>query len=207
MGVLALTDDWSARIAAAEATLTKVLSLAPNHAQAHLFLGIVQMFTKRAAQGIAECEQALAVEPNYAAAHAVIGFAKILLGRAEETETHINEALRLSPRDPTAYQWMIWVGLAKVQLNADTEAVIWLRRGLDANRNYSTAHFSFAAVLARVGKLDEARASVKAGLALDPNFTTRRYRDVASARSDNPIYLAGRDRLIEGMLLAGAPEG
>jgi TolB-like protein/Tfp pilus assembly protein PilF len=206
MGVLALTDDWSARIAAAEATLTKVLSLAPNHAQAHLFLGIVQMFTKRAAQGIAECEQALAVEPNYAVAHAVIGFAKILLGRAEETETHINEALRLSPRDTTAYQWMIWIGLAKMQLNADTEAVIWLRRGLDANRNYSTAHFSFAAALARLGELDQARAEVKAGLALDPNFTTRRYRDVASARSDNPIYLAGRDRLIEGMRLAGAPE-
>jgi TolB-like protein len=207
MGVFAFTDDWSARLAAAEATLTKVLSLAPNHAQAHLVLGSVQMFTKRAAQGIAECEQALALEPNYAVAHALIGFAKILLGRAEETETHVNEALRLSPRDTIAYQWMVWVGLAKVQLNADTEADIWFRRGLDANRNYSTAHFSFAATLARLGELDQARAVVKAGLALDPSFTTRRYRDVTSARSDNPIYLAGRDRLIEGMRLAGVPEG
>src|SRR6478609_9254203 len=50
-----MTDDWPARFAAAEATLTKVLSLAPNHAPAHGILGLVQMFTKRGAQGIAEC--------------------------------------------------------------------------------------------------------------------------------------------------------
>src|SRR5215831_5717689 len=31
-----MTDDWSARLAAAETTLTKVLSLAPDHAMAHL---------------------------------------------------------------------------------------------------------------------------------------------------------------------------
>jgi hypothetical protein len=30
-----MTDDWSARFAAAETTITKVLSLAPNHASAH----------------------------------------------------------------------------------------------------------------------------------------------------------------------------
>ena len=67
------------------------------------------------------------------------------------------------------------VGLAKAQLGADAEAVVWLRRGLDANRNYSVAHFDLAAALARLGELDEARATVQAGLALDPSFTIRRY--------------------------------
>ena len=38
-------------------------------------------------------------------------------------------------------QWLVWVGIAKVALNADTEAVAWLRRGLEANRNYSTRAF------------------------------------------------------------------
>ena len=31
------------------------------------------------------------------------------------------------------------VGVAKVHLNADAEALVWLRRGLDANRNYAFA--------------------------------------------------------------------
>jgi tetratricopeptide (TPR) repeat protein len=170
-------------------------------------LGFVQIFTKRAAHGIAECEQALALDRNLARAHALIGLAKFLLGRGAETESHINEAFRLSPRDTMANRWMVFIGLAKAQLGADAEAVMWMRRGLDANRNYSVTHFDLAAVLARLGKLDEARAAVNAGLALDPRFTIRRYRDVTYANSDNPTYRAGRERLIEGMRLAGVPEG
>jgi TolB-like protein len=206
-GTVALTADWQARLAAAEATLTKVMSLSPNHARAHLTLGVVQIATKRAAQGIAECEQALALEPNYANAHALIGLAKIFLDRAEETETHINEALRLSPRDTFAYQWMAHVGFAKMYLHLDSEAVAWLRRGLDANRNYSLAHFLLAAALALLGEQDQARATVQAGLAFDPTFSIRRWRGSAKAASDNPTYLAACDRAIEGMRSAGVPEG
>ena len=102
---------------------------------------------------------------------------------------------------------MAAVGFAKAQLGADAEAVVWMRRGLDANRNSSLTHLGLAAVLARLGELDEARAAVQAGLALDPNFTIRRYRDAINARSDNPTFLAGRDRAIEGMRMAGVPEG
>jgi TolB-like protein/Flp pilus assembly protein TadD len=207
LGAAVMTDDYSARFAAAETTITKVLSLAPNHASAHAILGFVQIFTNRAAHGIAECEQALTLDRNLARAHALIGLAKFLLGRGAETEPHINEALRLSPRDTFAHRWMVWVGLAKAQLGADAEAVVWMRQGLDANRNYSVTHFDLAATLARLGKLDEARAAVNAGLALDPRFTIRRYRDVTYANSDNPTYRAGRERLIEGMRLAGVPEG
>jgi len=207
LGASLMTDDRSAQLAAAETTITKVLSLAPKHASAHAILGAVQIFTKRAAQSIAEFEQALALDRNLARAHALIGLAKLFLGRGEETEPHVNEAFRLSPRDTFAPEWLIYVGLAKVQLGADAEAVVWLRRGLDANRNYSLAHFQLAAAFARLGKLDEARAAVNSGLALDPRFTIRRYRDVTYSNSDNPTYRAGRERLIEGMRLAGVPEG
>jgi TolB-like protein/Tfp pilus assembly protein PilF len=206
-GAAFMTDDWSARFTSAEATLTKALSLAPNHAMAHLFLGFVQLFTKRAAQGIAECEHALALDRNLATAHAVIGLTKVFLGRGAETEAHVNEALRLSPRDTFAHRWMLSVGVAKAQLNADAEAVLWMRRCLDANRNYSLAHFFLAAALTRIEELDQARAAVQAGLALDPSFTIRRFRDVTNAWSDNPRHRAGRDRWIEGMRLAGVPEG
>jgi TolB-like protein/Flp pilus assembly protein TadD len=207
LGAAVLTNDWSARFTSAETALTKALSLAPNHAQAHASLGFVQMMTKRAAQSIAECEQALALDRNFARAHALIGLAKVYLGRGAETEAHVNEAFRLSPRDNLAPRWMLYVGLAKAQLGDDAEAAIWMRRSLDANRNYSATHFDLAAVLARLGRLDEARASVNAGLALDPRFTIRRYRDVTYSNSDDPTYRAGRERLIEGMRLAGVPEG
>lgn len=205
LGASSMTDDRSAQLAAAETTITKVLFLAPKHASAHAILGAVQIFTKRAAQSIAEFEQALALDRNLARAHALIGLAKLFLGRGEETESHVNEAFRLSPRDTFVPEWLVYVGLARAQLDAGAEAVVWLRRGLDTNRNYSLAHFLFAAELARLGKLDEARAAVNSGLALDPHFTIRRFRDVTF--SDNPTYRAGRERLIEGMRFAGVPEG
>jgi tetratricopeptide (TPR) repeat protein len=206
-GAAIMTDDWSARFSSAETTLTKALSLAPNHALAHMLLGIVQVFTKRMAQGIAHCEHALALDRNLASAHSVIGAAKVFLGRGAETEAHVNEALRLSPRDTLAHRWMAFLGFAKAQLGADAEALVWMRRSLDANRNTSITYFDLASALARLGALDEARTVAQAGLALDPSFTIRRYRDATNARSDIPTFLAWCERHIEGMRLAGVPEG
>jgi TolB-like protein len=200
-----LTDDRAPHLAAAEAVLTKVLSMVPRHAFAHLNLGFVQIFTDRAARGIAECERALALDRNLAEAHSWIGLANHVLGRSAQTEAHINEALRLSPRDSSGYRWMVAVGFSKLQLNANAEAVTWFRRSIEANRNHPFAHFALAAALAQLGCLDEARAAVQAGLVLHPDFTIRRYR--ASAWSNNPTYLAGRERIYEGMRLAGVPEG
>jgi hypothetical protein len=45
--------------------------------------------------------------------------------------------------------------------------------------------------LAHPGQLDEARSEVKAGLALNPKFTLRRYR--AGAESDDALYLTQRE--------------
>jgi len=205
MGASALTDDRAARYLAAETNAIKALSLAPDHALAHLVLGGVHVFTSRAAQGIAECEQALALNRNLAGAHGVIGQAKFFMGRAGETEGHILEAFRLSPRDIFGYRWMQTVGWSKIQLGADAEAVGWLRRSIEANRNHPIAHFQVAGTLALLGSLDEARTAAQAGLALNPNFTIRRFRDTKS--SDNPAYLAGRERFCEGLRLAGVPEG
>ena len=199
------TDDRAASLAAAEAALIKALSMAPWHAQAHMYLGVVHIFTNRTVQGISECEQALALDRNLANAHGFIGLAKLFLGRSQETEAHINEAFRLSPRDIFAYRWIMFVGVAKLWHGADGEAIGWLRRGLEANRNFPIGHFILAAGLALLGHVDQARAAVQEGLALDPNFTIRRYR--VSAPSSNPIYLAGRERFYQGMRMAGVPEG
>ena len=116
----------------------------------------------------------------------------------------MEQALRLSPRDTLVYIWSLFVGLAKLWQGADAEAIVWLRRSLEANRNYPGAHFNLASALALVGELDEARATVQAGLALNPSFTIRRYR--TNTPSNHPVYLAGRERIYEGMRMAGVPE-
>jgi tetratricopeptide (TPR) repeat protein len=138
-------------------------------------------------------------------AHANIGLAKYFMGRAAETEGHVLEALRLSPRDVSAFQWMFIVGAAKLQLGADAEAAGWLRRSIEANRNYPLAHFWFAATLGLLGAQDEARNAAKAGLALDPGFTIRRM--LTGQSSFDPTFVAGLERAAIGLRLAGVPEG
>ena len=205
-GANSFVTDPMAAFAAAEAKLTKALSSVSDHAGGHMFLGVVEIFTNRATEGIVKCEHALALDRNLALAHAFIGFGKVFIGRAEETEAHIAEALRLSPRDAMAYFWMSFAGDAKNHLGSSEEAVAWFRRSIEANRNFPFTHFSLAAALAQIGRLDEARSAVKAGLALDPKFTVSRTRASWTAMSDDPTYLARIGPYLEGMRKAGVPE-
>jgi TolB-like protein/class 3 adenylate cyclase/tetratricopeptide (TPR) repeat protein len=199
------TDDRAAHLAAARAALTKALSLAPSHPLAHLFLGRLLIFSKHGHQAIAECERALALDRNLAAAHATIGMAKLFIGRSDETEAHVREALRLSPRDTFAFSWVATAGVAKLYLGDDEEAVAWLRRAIEINRNLPNAHFYLAAALANLGQLTEAQAAAVAGLAINPTYTINGFR--AGSSSDNPTFLAQRERIYKGMQMAGVPEG
>ncbi len=205
-GALLFVTDRTAAFAAAESKLTKALSSVPDHARGHALLGFVEIVTKRAAEGIAECEHALVLDRNLALAHSFIGIGKVLIGRADETEAHIGEALRLSPRDTMAYLWMSVAGDAKNHLGSWEQAVAWFRRAIEANRN-NPVYFNLAAALAQLGRLDEARSAVWAGLALNPAYTISRRRASWTAQSDDPTYLAQLETIFEGMRKAGVPEG
>ena len=201
-----MSDDRAARLAAAEALAVKALSIAPEKASAHLCLGVVYMYTNRAAQGISEFERALALDRNLAAAHAYIGLAKNFVGRGEETAGHIEDALRLSPRDTAVYLWRSINGyrsksfLARMKKPSEncgerSKPTVTLR----------AAHFYLAVALAELGRLDEARLEVREVLSIDPTFTLRRYR--GDAPSDNPIFMSRRQQIYAVMRNVGIPEG
>jgi tetratricopeptide (TPR) repeat protein len=178
--------------------------MTPDHAWAHVALGCLKIYTNRAAQGVAHCERALALDPNLAEAHAMIGSAKFVIGRFEETETHIQEAMRLSPRDKHFSAWLVIAGVAQLYLGRDEKAVTCFRRSVETNRNHPAAQYYLAGALALLGRLEEAQSAVRAAMALHPDFTISRFR--SGAASDNPRYLAARERLCEGMRKAGVPE-
>jgi len=205
-GVGFYVTDPMATFAAAKTKLTKALSSVPDHARGHLTLGLVEILTKRAAEGIAECEHALALDRNLAASHAIIGFGKIFVGRAEETEAHIVEALRLSPRDTFAYTWMTNAGMAKLHLGSWEQAAAWFRRAIEANRNHPLPNFVLGAALTELGRVGEAHSAVEAGLALNPAFSISRARATYTAMSDDRTYLAQLEPILEGMRKAGVPE-
>jgi hypothetical protein len=82
----------------------------------------------------------------------------------------------------------------------------WLRRAIEANRNFPTAYFNLAIALAQLGRLDDARSAAKVGLALNPTFTISRVRAAWTAMSDNPTVVVRRELVLEGLRKAGVPE-
>ena len=206
-GISAFVADPIAAFAGAETKLTRALSLVPDHARGHATLGHVEIVTKRAAEGIAKLEHALRLDRNLATAHALIGLGKMFIGRAEETEAHVVEALRLSPHDTMAYSWMTIVGLAKDFHGSWEQAIVWSRRGIEANRNYPHGYLFLAAALDQLGRVEEAHAAVKGVLTLHPTLTMSRVRAILTAASDDTTYVVQLERLLEGLRKAGVPEG
>jgi hypothetical protein len=96
------------------------------------------------------------------------------------------------------------IGPAKQVLGEDDEAIVWLRRCIEANRSFATGHFMLAASPAAIGSLEEAHAATREGLALDPTFTIRRLKSWRI--SDDPTFLAGAKRTFQAMLIAGVPK-
>ena len=101
---------------------------------------------------------------------------------------------------------MNYVGVANSVRGRYEQAVAWLRRSIEANRSFPPAHLWLAAALGQLGRLDEARAATQAALALDPTFTFARARSLWTAMGDDPKYLAGLQRVFEGLREAGMPE-
>ena len=99
---------------------------------------------------------------------------------------------------------VLLVGLAKLLHGADADAVVWLRRSIETYRNFFLPHFLLASALALQGQLIRQKPPLKRE-AYFADFTIRRYR--TNAPSNNQVFLAGRERIYEGMRMAGVPEG
>ena len=196
-----------AALAAAEAKVTKALSLVPDHARGHMTLGFVEILTKRAAEGIAECEHALELDRNLANAHSSIGLGKISIGRAEETEAHVAEALRLSPRDTIGLQLDDFRGHGE----AATSAVGSKRSRGFGGRSRPTEtirmHISCWPPPSR-NSVDSTRRIPRSRPVSRsiPTFTVSRARAAWTAMSDHPTYLAQNESIFEGLRKAGVPE-
>ena len=199
-----VSDDREAQIRAAEAAAAKALGMNPNTADVHVTYGTVLFAMRAPERALREFELAVSLDGNLALAHGYLGLMKFFLGRARETRSHISQAMRLSPRDPLLFHWHFFIGVADLYLGRMGRALESLRKSVEINPNWALSQFVLAGALALKGLPAEAAEVCAAARRLSPNFTIAKFR--AEAVSDNPVYLAQRERLLEGLRLAGAPE-
>jgi tetratricopeptide (TPR) repeat protein len=126
------------------------------------------------------------------------------LGRPEETVEAVERAIRLSPRDPNLGPWLAIAGMAELHLGHDEQAVLWMTRAIDTGTPVALHQAYLAAALALAGRPAQAEAALTAFRKAAPSATITSLR--AQAYSYEPSFVAQRERLYDGLRIAGLPE-
>src|SRR5450759_67997 len=145
-------------------------------------------------------DAALAISPSAASAYL---WGALILGWGAEAERAIEwgeRGIRLSPFDPWVTAALHGIFLGHFLRGRYEEALTAVRGAIRSKPGFSISHFLLAAVLVKLGSMDEAKAAAECGLALQPNYSSS---GQCAAIGAVPELAAP---LIEAMRAAGLPE-
>jgi TolB-like protein/cytochrome c-type biogenesis protein CcmH/NrfG len=206
VGIVSLwTEEADADLHRAEALAVKALVLDPHDASCHYAMGFVRRMQRRFDDAIDELEASSRLNPNMRLTHNTLGITKVLAGRSDEALAHFADAIRLSPRDPLLFIGHFGIGWVEFLQGNDVQAVNMLRKSVALSPGYSPALQFLTAAYAMQGRSGEAREALAAYLRTKPKADTIDLLR-ATAQSTDPVYMAQRERLYEGMRRAGLPE-
>jgi DNA-binding winged helix-turn-helix (wHTH) protein/tetratricopeptide (TPR) repeat protein len=113
-------------------------------------------------------EKALALDPNSAEAHTSVAFLRYKFEwRWKDAEAGFQRALALNPRDALARHWH---GEFLKLMGHAGEGVDELNRALELDPMSLPIRADLAAALIAAGRIDEARATLESGRAIDPDW-------------------------------------
>jgi TolB-like protein/class 3 adenylate cyclase len=151
---------------------------------------------------LAYFERALAACPNHSLAWLLSAGTLSYIGQTKKAIEHAEQGLRLSPFDRGLYYYYMFLTLAYYADGQFEEAVKRGRLAISENPTYTATHRLFAASLAAIGNLSEARQIANAMLRLEPDFRLETY-----AVTRQPFRTPElRDRLMDHLRKAGFPQ-
>ena len=146
----------------------RALELNPYLSVAYQSLVAANLHLERPAEALEAAKRAVELDPNDDNAHLSLGFALLFDGRFVEALQSFKQALRLNPRRPSE----AWGASAIVNFQAGRidEAVELWERVRAANPDLLRPRLLLALHYERIGRHDEARASVQEILGVNPDF-------------------------------------
>jgi adenylate cyclase len=146
-------------------------------------------------------DRAVALNPNSAIASGYSGVVRVSAGDYGGATERCARAMRLSPLDPWMFIFLSTTGHAHFFERRLDEALVWLRRAHQENPTGPTILLRLASTYAHLGQLDEARATVRQVLELQPQTTIARLKR-------RPVFKNFPDPEFsyEGLRKAGLPE-
>jgi TolB-like protein/predicted Zn-dependent protease len=188
-------------IASAHEAARKAVTLDARDEVAQAALGVSEIFMGRHDDAVARLQNAVELNPNFTWAHGNLGLALAMSGRPAEAISPLQEAIRLSPRDQFKFLWLYLMGFACWLMGQYQDGLDHANHSLRENPNSPGPHRLRAACLSRLGRLEEARASLAIFLRHVPGATIR------SARTQLPFKnSADFERYADALRQAGLPE-
>jgi adenylate cyclase len=155
-------------------------------ATAGFVVGLVEHDYQTAMSAI---DQALALNGSSALALALGSTILAHDGRIAQAIEYGERALRLSPHDPTAYLELTALGIAHLAAGHFEQAATVCSKACQSNPRFSFPVVMRAAALCRLGRDDEAKASARRVLELEPNFSVAEFVRAHTGRAEiwNPV--------------------
>jgi tetratricopeptide (TPR) repeat protein len=160
------------RDAAAIQTLSRVVSLDPNSADAHLNLGIALADRQQSDEALAEFSKAAQIAPQQASTHYNKGRILGDLRRYDEALPELRLASQLDPSVPDAW---FRLGIAERESQHYGPAADAFRASLKLNPKQAGASYLLGQSLQSAGESKAAIAAWKDALATDPNHAQALY--------------------------------
>jgi adenylate cyclase len=180
----------------------KAVELDDLDADAHCVLGWVHLIRREPDAALAEFEEAVRLNPNLARAHGGLGAALTYLDRIEAAGQAFATSTRLSPRDSDRDYWRM-IQSAAAFLSGDLEqALAEIEMVLNRHPRWVVAITLRAAILAALGRSDEAQALEARVTEIWPDFAletvarTYPFKDHAFIENLRESLKAARWRLI-----------
>lgn len=190
---------------AAEA-VGKAEAIDPNLAQAHYAEGLVHRAQGEHHAALEAFSRALELDPNLPRAYAEKGNELTLVGRPMEALALAEKAIKLSPLDPSlgGFYWII--GRAYFFAASYREAVPWLEKSVALRPNdwYNRLYLVSAYALSR--QEDEAKRVLQefSDNRQFSGYTLKRVElSEKTNPSDNVVVVSARQKLYEGLQMAG----
>jgi TolB-like protein/Tfp pilus assembly protein PilF len=147
-------------------------------------------------------EQALALDPNNAWAWARWGWTGVYRAQPQRALERFEKAMKLSPLDPFAFNTRMGMASALACSGRPADAVAIARDVTKRHPDVTWANRQLAAWAGMAGDLETARSAARRLLAVNPDFTIRRYLAIPGFRDMGEYF----DRMVQGLRAAGLPE-
>jgi DNA-binding SARP family transcriptional activator/TolB-like protein len=194
--------DPNATLAIAEGYCLRAMKLEPDNAEALGIYAHTLAWKKEFDAALYYFDRSLRLNPNLAYVWALNAAIYAYIGDWQMALKRLERYRELAPFDPY-YGFFETIYAIAYMIEGDYEQVIAFgSRVIKTNPDFTAGYKPVIAALGLLGRLDEAKPYLETLLRLEPNFTVAHFRRVYPLRNDTD-----RERYMEGLRLAGVPEG